>query len=649
MIKSDSAGDPHRIPIERAGVHSVTVIIFMCNGIDYTRRCLETLRANTVFPRWHIIAVDNGDTDGTLEYLKSQNFVTTIVNGPKNLDFVQGNNQAIACSDPTSDVLLLNDNIEVDQADWLERMQATAYSSPDIGIVGCRLASPDGALQHAGTYMPLDTFWEQRLGAGEKDINQYNDDRDVEGVVFAGVYIKREALTKIGLLDEDYFCYFSSSDYCFRAFQKGYRVVCCGSVTLTHHKNGSTALNDVKHKDVCLRARTVFREKWEDKLTASRYTWQIGWHSIFNFQTGYAISSRELACALDRKGVHVAYKYVYGPGTLFPKAEPEAADRYLVNLIHGRRLDPDRIQVVYGQGDVFESNFGRYKIGFTMLETDGIPAEWVRQANLMNEVWVPSSFNARTFRDSGVERPIRVIPLGVDPEYFNPKILCHPLVGVYTFLSVFEWGERKMPELLLKAFNDEFRSSEPVVLLCKVLNVDTNVDVRAQVAALGLDPKGGKIHFSVNQLIPAYQLGSLYCSADCFVLPTRGEGWGMPVIEAMACGLPVIATDWSAHCDFMNAQNAYPLRVERMVPARARCPYYSSFRWAEPSYHHLRHLMRHVFENPTEARAKGEKASHDVRTGWTWDHAAQKIIDRIDQIASEAAGHIEENLTEIDK
>ena len=384
-----------------------------------------------------------------------------------------------------------------------------------------------------------------------------------------------------------------------------------------------------------LRAQKVFRGKWERQLRDERYNREIGWHSIVNFPTGYAISSRHLACALDNKKVHVAYQYVYGPGTVFSKKEPESAGNGVIDMIQKRRLDSSRIQVVYGQGDVFKSNFGRYKVGFTMLETDRIPAEWVRQANLMDEVWVPSSFNKRTFLDSGVNRPIYVIPLGFDPNYFNPRILRYPVTGVYTFLSIFEWGERKMPELLLKAFNDEFRSDEAVILVCKTKNQDPGVDVRGAVAALGLDPKGGRIHFSLNQVTPTYQLGSLYRSADCFVLTTRGEGWGLPVIEAMACGLPVIATNWSAHCDFMNAGNAYPLEVDRLVPAQARCPYYTGFNWAEPSYLHLRQLMRHVFDNQEEARAIGEKASHEMIENWTWDHAAQKIIDRIDRISAE--------------
>jgi len=102
----------------------------------------------------------------------------------------------------------------------------------------------------------------------------------------------------------------------------------------------------------------------------------------------------------------------------------------------------------------------------------------------------------------------------------------------------------------------------------------------------------------------------------------------------------VIATDWSAHCDFMNAENAYPLPVDRLVPAEAKCPYYQGFKWAEPSYYHLRRLMRHVFENQAEARAKGQRASHDMLQNWTWDHAAQKIVDRLDQIVAEQQGNI---------
>ena len=119
----------------------------------------------------------------------------------------------------------------------------------------------------------------------------------------------------------------------------------------------------------------------------------------------------------------MAYKYVYGPGTVFPIKEPEHSDSYIVNMVRRREFGNSDVQVVYAQGDVFEKNSGKYKIGFTMLEVDGLPAEWVRQANLMDEIWVPSEFNKQTFKHSGVKVPIFVIPLGIDPDYFSPKII----------------------------------------------------------------------------------------------------------------------------------------------------------------------------------------------------------------------------------
>ena len=301
---------------------SVCIVILTWNGLDYTRACIDSIRNQTRFDDYRIVVADNGSKDGTIEYLRAQSDVALVENGT-NLGFAKGNNQALAICDPASDIILLNNDTEIIQPDWITRLQETAFSSPDIGVVGCRLRRPDGMLQHAGTYMPLDGFWGQQTGAGEQDINQFSQDRDVEGVVFACVYLKREILHEIGFLDEEYFSYFEDTDYCFRAMEAGYRVVCCGAVTVIHHENVSTKINGVPHNDLFAKAQKIFRRKWEAKLKESRYTQEIGWHSIFNFPTGYAISSRELAMSLDRQRVHVAYRYVYGPGTLFPVDEPE--------------------------------------------------------------------------------------------------------------------------------------------------------------------------------------------------------------------------------------------------------------------------------------------------------------------------------------
>ena len=609
-----------------------TLIVLAWNRWELTRRCLETLR-ETDLADAEVLVVDNGSTDETPERLAELDWVR-VVSLPKNIGFVRGNNAGIAAADPASDVVLLNNDLELGQRDWLGRLRECAHSAQDIGIVGCRLVLPDGRLLHAGTYILPDTMWGQQIGSLEKDVGQYAGVIDVEGIVFACAYLKRELVAAIGGLALDFESYFEDTDYCLRARQAGFRTVLCGGVTLIHDEHGSTRGDDRAFTRLFQTSRETFRRKWASALEG-RYRNEVLWQSIMNFPTGYATSCRQLLRALEDQGVRTVYRYVYGPGTVFPVPEPDASDDYRLNVIRGRKPAQARVGVVYGQGDVFDRNQGRYKVGYTMLEVDGFPAEWVRQANRMDEVWVPSEFNRQSFLRSGLKRPVHVVPLGVDTNHFHPGIHAYPNpLGEFVFLSLFEWGERKEPWLLLKAFNEVFSANEPVRLLCKVINRDPSVRIKEEIRRLRLKSSGGKISYLFNLEFPQYQLGSLYRSADCFVTISRGEGWDMPLMEAMACGLPAIATDWGAHTEFLHQDIAYPLRVRRTVPAVAKCPYYAGFSWADPDPEHLRHLLREVYEDREEARRRGEAAAHEMAQKWTWQNAASKIVDRLSALGS---------------
>jgi glycosyltransferase involved in cell wall biosynthesis len=105
-------------------------------------------------------------------------------------------------------------------------------------------------------------------------------------------------------------------------------------------------------------------------------------------------------------------------------------------------------------------------------------------------------------------------------------------------------------------------------------------------------------------------------------------------MEAMACGLPTIATDWGAHTEFAHTGISYPLRIRGTIPAVAKCPYYDGFSWADPDPENLRFLLRHVYENREEARAKGIAAAREMAERWTWQHAAKKIAAQLDRLAS---------------
>ena len=352
---------------------------------------------------------------------------------------------------------------------------------------------------------------------------------------------------------------------------------------------------------------------------------RVLWQSRWGIPIGYAISSEELALQLDAQGVEVLHR---------PTAwhMPAHIRHPRLQQIAARPLRDDVPQVAYDQADLFNTKHPGYKIGYTMLEVDGLPPDWVAACNAMDEVWTPSPWGVQTFADTGVRVPIHAMPLGYDPIRFSTELPRQPVSGRYTFLSLFEWGARKGWDVLLRAYARAFSSRDDVLLVLRINNYDTRVDVAAQIASLRLPSDTAPIAIIYNQQIDAAQLGSLYRSADCLVLATRGEGWGLPVLEAMACGLPVIATDRSAQTAFFHAEVGFPIRVRSLVTADPGCPYYIGFRWAEPDTDHLIKLMRHVYINQDAARTVGMRAAAEAAQHWTWAHAAARIANRLTEI-----------------
>ena len=522
------------------------------------------------------------------------------------------------------DVLLLSASVEIVDPQWCEQLLAEVESLEGGGVVGCKITDDRGRIVDAGYQMLQPDFDLFPVGGSKRDINQYYYPREVEGVDSSCVYVTREAIQGAGGYDDELGDGYDDVDFCLKVKIAGLPVICLGNTRIeVHHPVG--APGDAAGGREARGYRSAFRERWEGYYR-DRYQARLMWHSWINAPTGYAVSSQYLVLALEQLNVDVRYGFVYGV------EEPPNDDERIME-VRRKPKDLDVTQVVYGQGDVFFKNSGRYKVGYSMLEVTGIPADWVEQANALDEIWVPSHFNLETFKSSGVQRPIKVMPLGVDTNYFHPFINSRKQGSRYVFLSVFEWGERKAPEILLQAYNQEFSASDDVLLLLKVINKDPALNIERQVEAMRLRADRAPVVIVLNQNIPSYQMGSLYCSSDCFVLPTRGEGWGMPTLEAMACGLPVISTPWSAQTEFFNGDVGYPIEIKQMIPAVAKCPYYEGFEWADPDVDHLASLMRRVYEKPAEGRAKGLRASISARDRWTWLDAAKRIKARILEIS----------------
>lgn len=348
--------------------------------------------------------------------------------------------------------------------------------------------------------------------------------------------------------------------------------------------------------------------------------------------SGYAEVSRAIIKGLHALGVSLQVEPAPVPMVKVP-IEPEL-EALLLRLVHNR-VSHRAVTLQIRPANSFEAVPGRYNIGVTMLEADRLTPHWVYYCNRMDEVWVPSRFNQETFVNSGV-RPekVKVFPFGVDHQRFRPDGPAYPVPGRrgYTFLSVLDWHKRKGWDILVRAFCNTFSAADEVCLILKITNT-MGADfsgISGEVDRLARECRPDPPTIIVwTQNVSHQEMPAFYRAADCFVLPSHGEGWSMPTIEAMATGLPVIVTNWSGHTEYANPGNALMINVECFEPVPPVDPFndhvYKGAMWARPSAHHLGVLLRSVFENRPGAANIGRLGRESVLANYTWDAACSRM------------------------
>ncbi len=250
---------------------------------------------------------------------------------------------------------------------------------------------------------------------------------------------------------------------------------------------------------------------------------------------------------------------------------------------------------------------------FTMWETDALPAEWVATLNLAGRVIVPSRWVADGFRASGVTVPVDVVPLGCDTGVFAPSPAgsAHESGEVVfgTAGALAAGGERKNVQRVIDAFHLAFPTEPGVRLRVKLSPasrmVETGGDPRVEVIRAVLTPG---------------ELAGWYRSLTAFVSASAAEGFGLHLLETMACGVPLVSAAFSGETEFFDGDAGYVL-PHRVVPARGEV--YAG-RWAEVTADDVAAAMREVARDVREARRRGARAA--ARAGrFTWAETARRV------------------------
>ncbi len=220
---------------------SLSIIIVNYNGWEYLRKCLESIRAQTIFNKIETIVVDNGSTDGSYEKIKKEFPEVNLIRSEKNLGFGGGNNLGIEVAKGSLIGFVNNDTVLDNR--WAETMVSAAETAPEeFGMFTSKILLMDSSnlIDNTGLLLYPDGIARGR-GRLEKDEGQYNRLEEVFLPSGCACVFKREVLEEVGPFDEDFFLYLEDVDLGLRARLAGWRCLYVPDAMLYHHYSATAS------------------------------------------------------------------------------------------------------------------------------------------------------------------------------------------------------------------------------------------------------------------------------------------------------------------------------------------------------------------------------------------------------------------------
>lgn len=290
------------------------------------------------------------------------------------------------------------------------------------------------------------------------------------------------------------------------------------------------------------------------------------------------------------------------------------------------------------------------KVAITQFETDHIPRKHVEAVNRCDHLITTSHFQPEVWRRSGLTIPISVLTPGVNTEFFS--YTQRPLDGTFKVLMVGALTERKNPLGAIRIFHKASQSNPDWRLVIKSRRARglDGVMKALGIAELPDKPKSFIAHSTIDPRISLIvgdstpeQIKWLYHNHDCFLWPSKGEGVGLPPLEAMATGMELVCADNSGMRDYLDKRWSYPIRTAWMEPAGGPDGFGANYvdqfgevgSWWVPDEHHGAKQLERCFNDWREARAKnrptrGDLAAQMVRQKHTLAIQAQSVLNVVE-------------------
>lgn len=377
----------------------------------------------------------------------------------------------------------------------------------------------------------------------------------------------------------------------------------------------------------------IVTSQWEETFQRIiRYNNKILWHCFFGAGVGFSSVSESMIPILEENGYDVyANDFKQKQSPILDPHIAELYDKYLTNK---ERINfKEYPQVMCWLMENYDWVSGKWCIGYSFLESTKLRPPCVGYANTMAYLTTSCEHNKNIQTTSGVKIPIRIVPPHINPQQYS-YIKREHTDKPFTFLHIGVIQERKNTGQTVEGYCRAFPDDGRTRLIIK----SNHFGMIEQLKAANNARKDIEFIYTNANPLSLEAMNELYKSADCYINISHGEGIGMPDLEAMATGLPVIGNNWDARQTFLDDDVGWMVQIYGWYPAYNYPGLGDSGVWAHYSGDDYIRILKYVYEHQDEVRIKGAKAAKRIADNFTASNAFKNIDDLFMEIYARKKG-----------
>lgn len=341
-------------------------------------------------------------------------------------------------------------------------------------------------------------------------------------------------------------------------------------------------------------------------------------------QTGYGVASINIIKNLFHLNSNLS---------LFPIGQPqvncqEEFDIFTRLISNAEYCDPHAPLVkIWHQFDLISriGNKGKY-YAFPFFELDTFSNREKIHLSTPDTVLVTSNWAKNVILDNlSQDVDVRVVPLGVDTTIFDHNKYLKNNNEKYIFINIGKWEIRKGHDILLEIFKKAFPNDENVELWLLAPEHTNNYSNSQELMRWKNMYKSDNRVKLFSGFQSHHEVAQLISQTNCGIFPSRAEGWNLELLECMAMNKPVIATNYSAHTEFCNDNNAFLTRTNELEKAYDGKVFTGQGNWAKLGHKELDDMvekMRYVYQNNIQTNPEGLSTA----SNYSWMNSAKTLL-----------------------